>query len=174
MKQNNTVILAGGTELTNMEKIGMLEIAGYLVITANNLDYALAASELFKPQMLVIDADELDGDVGLICNTLINRPNPPSIYILSADKKTSINKSLPTERIEYLQKPVAISFLIERFRAPLSERPLRRHRKIGAALIAAVCIVAVAVTLMLLFGRPPADSHIIDNGQIPLAQQPLP
>jgi len=173
MQQNDTVVLAGGTELTNIENIKQLESAGYLVITANNLDYALAAGELFKPKILVIDADQLGGDVGTICRTLINRPNHPTIYILSTDKKAGNGKLLPTKHIEYLQKPAAIiAILIERIERPHRKRPLRQRRRLGAALIAAVgIIVAAAVTLTLLFGRPPADNIIIDDAQVPLAQQ---
>ena len=173
MKRHDTVILAGGTELTNMENINKLENAGYLVITANNLDYALAASELFKPQTLVLDADQLDGDVGTFCRTLISRPLHPTIYVLSTETKTNIDEMPPTEHIKHMQKPTTISYLIEHIKAPRSERPMKQ-RGIKAALIAAIGIVAAAaITLMLLFGIPTADDIIIDDEQTPLAQQPL-
>ena len=178
MKRHDTVILAGGTELTNMENINKLENAGYLVITANNLDYALAASELFKPQTLVLDADQLDGDVGTLCRTLISRPHHPSIYVLGTETKTNIDKTLPAEHVKHMQKPTTIPYLIENIKAPRRERPKKQRRRLKAALlvaigIAAIGIVAAAITLMLLFGIPTADDIIIDDEQTPLAQQPL-
>jgi len=114
LTQRNTVILAGGEELANPNNIRLLEDAGYLVVTANNLDYALAANELFKPKILILDADGISGDIGFFCLTLINRLKPPCIYILGRDEKARIDEPLLEGHIEYLGKPLLMPTLIKR------------------------------------------------------------
>jgi len=94
MQQKDTIVLAGGTELTSKENIHMLESAGFLVITANTLDYALAASELFKPKMLVIDSDQIDGDVEDVYSALGSRQQNLHVYVGKIPNMSDLLKSV--------------------------------------------------------------------------------
>jgi len=177
MAQNNTVILAGGSELTAAANVSALESAGYLVVSANNLDYALAASELFKPKTLLLDADAMIGDIELFCLTLIYRPQPPMVFILGSEKKARFGGLLKMERVEYFQKPVPMSFLMECIEFPPRVRPPSltwRRKRLAATILTGAAAAAVAIAMIMsAFIRNTADgsSSIIEDAQVPLAEQ---
>jgi len=101
----NTVVLVGGAKLSAEVNVRALENAGFMVITANNLDYALAATELFKPSALVLGAEQTAGDIEFFCRTLASRPYCPALYVLSGSEDDGIGKALLAFCGKYLQKP---------------------------------------------------------------------
>jgi DNA-binding response OmpR family regulator len=114
MGRNNTVVLACGKELADEVNVGVLESAGFLVIKTSNLDYALVANELFKPKALVLDADQMEGDIAFFCRLLLSRPCSPLIYILGKDKEEDADKALLAACSEYLRKPFSAIELVVR------------------------------------------------------------
>lgn len=111
MARKSTVVLVGGAELTGEANVRALEDAGFMVIKANTLDYALVANELFEPKALVLDADQTAGNLVFFCRTLTARPRPPAIYILGGDKEGAIYAPLLTAPGKYLQKPLSAAEL---------------------------------------------------------------
>jgi len=60
MTYKNTVVLAGGLELTAKANARAFECVGNRVINARDLDYALAASKLFELRALVLDTEHME------------------------------------------------------------------------------------------------------------------
>ena len=120
MVHNNTVVLAGGTELTAFDNIRELENAGYMVVTALNLDYALAANELFEPNVIVLDIDQMSGDIKAFLRSLFDKPRYPFIYLLSVGKRKKYNKLLLTNQSEYLKKPLSATELTARINSMIT------------------------------------------------------
>jgi len=188
MTQNKTIILAGDSELMSLKNVALLESAGYLVIQANNLDYALVACEMFQPKSLILDADRFPEETGLFCRTLISRPNHPPIHILCTDKKLWIDDLPHTGKIECVHKPALLSLIIGRIEAAhknadfvydekskKNPRKQERNKKqrlkqglimlTGTAAIAAVLILALSTQT----GMFKTDTQTIEDAHVPLA-----
>jgi len=107
MEQSNTVVLACGAGFSDEVDLGVLRSAGFRVIKTDNLDYVLAANELFKPTALVLDIDQTIGEIEDFCRTLKDQSRYPLIYVLGSGENAKTCKSLLFTQSEHLKKPLS-------------------------------------------------------------------
>ena len=175
MTRNETIILAGSAKHTAADNVRALEDAGYLVITANNLDYALVASELFCPKVIILDADEIIGDdIEFFYQVITGRNKVQSIYIISKSDISLPDKALTEVHVEHIQSSVSMTDLISRIKScdkcgDKSRDFTKNHNAIALIFGVSAAVLFVALLISMLIGKPISDSYTIEDTQIPLA-----
>ena len=174
MTRNETIILVGSAKHTAADNVRALEDAGYLVITANNLDYALAASILFCPKAIILDADEITGDIEFFYQVITGRNNVRAIYIISKSDISLPDKSLTRVHVEHIQSSVSMTDLISRIKScdtcdEKKKNSAKNHKAVALIVGVSAAVLFVALLISMIIGTPTIDSHTIEDTQIPLA-----
>ena len=114
MPKRGAVVLAGCSALICEDAARVLEDAGYMVVRAHTLDYALAANELFAPKAVVMDTRRIDGDIPFFCRALACRPNHPEIFLVGEDGEEAKGTMRLPKNVQCLRSPLLLTELVAR------------------------------------------------------------